>query len=355
MARGGLKKTADNLEAIRRILTNGIWIAIVLVVLATLGWYLTQSRLGEDEGRLTEITDKVIKPVRPPIQWDEVDQALVAALSASRGSARLYAETEVDLWVAGLMERVDNSFLDWYFNYWTQQTLGLLGLWQYGVHYVIKEQPTASEKLTEEIQAEFAQRVLRPQIAERVIERIVNETARRYIDALQSEVDEIPQTYNISKAEWHNHLEDIAITAQGTEGNRQTPLTLKALTVSGAGGVVLLAGQMKALLGKITGKVLAKSSGKAASAMAAKTGGKVAAKAGGKFLGTIVGFGVLAWDIWDHNATRKENRPLLRQSLQDYFSELKVIILDDSEFGIMATFYEFEKKIVSKSKVQQPI
>jgi hypothetical protein len=252
------------------------------------------------------------------------------------------------------MDRVDNSFLDWYFDYWTQQTLGLIGLWQYGVHYVIKEQPTASEKLTEEIQEEFSQRVLRPQIAERVIERIINETARRYLETLQRELSEIPKTYTISKAEWDSHLQGIAITTQGTEGNRQTPLTLKTLAVSGAGGVVLLAGQMKTLLGKVTGKVLAKSSGKAASAMAAKTGGKVAAKAGGKFLGTIVGFGVLAWDVWDHNTTKKENRPILRQSLQDYFKELKVILLDDSEVGIMATFYEFEHNIVSERSNDPP-
>ncbi len=343
MAKKGLQRAADDLESIRKILTNGIWIAIIIIVLAALGWYLAQSRLGENVVKIEEAAEKVTKVVAPEIQWDEVDQEIISALMASRQSARIYAEAEIDLWMAGLMERVDTSFLDWYFGYWTQQSLGLQGLWQYGVHYVIKEQPTASEKLTEEIQEEFSQRVLRPQIAQRVLERIVNETARRYIDTLQQQLDRIPQTYTINKVEWESHLEDIAITARGTEGNRQTPLTLKTLTVTGAGGVLVLAGQMKVLLGKITGKVLAKSSGKAASVMAAKTGGKVAAKFGGKFFGTIVGFGVLAWDIWDHNVTKKENWPLLRQSLQDYFLELKMILLDDSEFGVMAIFLEFEQ------------
>lgn len=354
MAKKGLQRVAEDLEAIRKILTNGVWIAIVLVVLATLGWYLAQSRLVVGDRQDTEPTNKVVKPVRPPIPWAEVDQTLANALITSRQSARFYAEAELDLWIADLMDRVDNSFLDWYFDYWTQQSLGLIGLWQYGVHYVIEEQPTASEKLTEKVQEEFSQRVLRPQIAERVIERIVNETARRYVDTLQKEMADIPKTYSISRNEWHSHLENIAITTQNTEGNRQTPLTLKTLALSGAGGAVLLTAQIQTLIGKITGKVLAKSTGKAASTMATKTGGKVAAKVGGKFLGTIVGFGVLAWDIWDHKTTTKENRPILRQSVFDYFKELKLILLDDPEFGIMATFSEFEQDFVGKKKTSLP-
>ena len=241
MAKRGLQKAAEDLESIRKILTNGIWIAVIVVVLAGLGWYLAQSSHTGNDVRTTGVAEKMTKPVRPRIPWDEVDQALATALVSSRQNARLYAEAELDLWIAGLMDRVDHSFLDWYFDYWTQQTLGLIGLWQYGVHYVIKEQPTASEKLTEKIQEEFSQRVLRPQIAERVIERIINETARRYIETLQLELGEIPKTYTISNAEWHSHLENIAITTQGTEGNRQTSLSLKTLTVSGAGGSVLLA------------------------------------------------------------------------------------------------------------------
>jgi len=250
------------------------------------------------------------------------------------------------------MERVDDSFLDWYFSYWTQQVLGLKGLYQYGVHYVFETQPTASEKLTEEIQEEFSARVLRPQIAQRVLERIIQQTADRYVTNLQESLGDIPAAYGLSQAEWQEYLEDIAITTEQTDGGRQTPLTLKAVTVTGVGGTALLAGQMKVMVSKLGTKVMTKSTGKVASQMAAKTGGKVVAKVGGKFFGVIAGFGVLVWDLWDHSSTKRQNRPLLRESLQDYFQELKTILLDDPDYGIMAIFYQIEQKVVQEHPLE---
>lgn len=342
---------ADFLEAVRRILVNGIWIAIILVILGGVGWFLVGSQLGsENNGSTTaKITEK---PVQPSVNWQKVDSELAVTLQKARENAREYAAQEIDKWIVSMMERVDNSFLDWYFNYWTQQVLGLKGLYQYGVHYVLENQPTASEKLTEEIQAEFTARVLQPQIAQKVLERVIHETAVRYIDELRSELDRIPQTYGISRARWQSYLEDIAITTRAVEGSRETPLTLKAVTVSGGGGAILLAANIKTMLGKVSAKIMAKSSGKLASKMAAKTGGKVVAKVGGKFFGTIAGFGVLVWDIWDHSITEQNNRPQLRQSLVAYFDELKLLLLDDPEFGIMTTFAAFERGVVEQGKKQ---
>jgi hypothetical protein len=128
-------------------------------------------------------------------------------------------------------------------------------------------------------------------------------------------------------------------------------LTLKALTVTGVGSTALLAVHMKTMVGNITGKIITKSSGKVASKMAVKTGGKVAAKVGGKFFGTIAGLGVLVWDVWDHRTVERNNRPLLRQSLQDYFTELKSILLDDPEFGIMAAFHDFERQVAARNAI----
>ncbi|MEJ2691076.1 MAG: hypothetical protein P8130_14270 [Deltaproteobacteria bacterium] len=228
-------------------------------------------------------------------------------------------------------------------------------LWQYGVNHFLKSQPTAAEKLTEEIQEEFSKRVLRPQIAELEFERIVRNTANYYIGQLRSNLDSVPTRYKIPQVDWERYMEGIAITTKGTDGNRETPLTLKALTATTAGGAVFIAGQMNVLIGKLTGKVMAKYAGKAASKVAAKTGGNVAAKVGGKFLGVIVGVGVLVWDIWDHIKTSKENRPILRQAIGDYFKELKDILMNDPESGIMITFDDFEKQILSSLRQNQPL
>lgn len=348
MVKKRLQTTAEVLDSLRRILVNSLWIAIVLIVLAAGGWVIVQSQLDERRADGEGRSAATVKPVRPEIDWRRVDAALAAALQSSRESAREYAAGQLDDWTASMMERVDQSFFDWYFSYWTQQLLGLKGLYQYGVHYVLKSQPTASEKLTEEIQAEFAARVLQPQIAQKTLERIINETASRYVNSLRQNLDDIPSTYSIGRAEWQMYLEDIAITAGAVEGGRQTPLTLKTLTVTGAGGAALLAANMKTAISKAGSKLMANSTGKLASSMAAKTGGKVVAKAGGKFFGAIAGFGVLIWDVWDHRLTEKENRPQLRRSLVDYFQELKLLLLDDPETGIMATFYAFEQQLAAR-------
>ncbi len=350
MVKERLRRTAENLEFTRRILVNTIWIAIILIILAALGWFLMQAQMSGSRLEKDDVPARVIKSAPPVIAWHEVDAAVAATLQKARQEVRMYAEDELDVWIAAMMERVDDSFLEWYFSYWTQQVLGLKGLYQYGVNYVLENQPDASEKLTEEVQAEFSQRVLRPQIAQKIMERIINETVARYIEILRRDLDKIPATYNIGRFAWQEYLEDIALTATSSDGSRQTPLSLKALTVSGVGGTALLAGHIKTMVSGIGAKMATTSSGKMASAMAAKTGSKVAAKIGGKFFGAIAGFGVLVWDVWDHKATEKENRPFLRQSLQEYFSELKYILLDDPDFGIMTTFYAFEQQMAGQPK-----
>jgi hypothetical protein len=350
MSNDGLTKAAKRVESIRKIVTNTIWLIIIVVVLATIGRYFVARDVYNSE----KIERPTEKPIVQTIPWDEVDKTVADAIKETRKSTEMFVEQQLDTWISGLMKRVDDSFLNWYFSYWTQQVLGLEGLWQYGVNYFFKNQPTASEKLTEEIQEEFSKRVLRPQIAELELERIVRETTNHYIAQLRSNLATIPTTYKIPHADWDRYIEGIAITTAGTDGNRETPVTLKALAATGAGGAVLLAGKINLLLGKLTGKVMAKSAGKAASKMAAKTGGKVAAKAGGKFLGAIVGIGVIIWDVWDHNRTKAENRPILRQAMADYFDELKDILMNDPEAGIITTFNDLERQIFSALQSTSP-
>ncbi len=348
MTKNKLQRTAENLENIRKILVNGIWIIIIVIILAGLGWFVSSSTSPNTESGDPAYTKQQVKAVVPEIDWKAVDVSLAEAMQSAGKDARKYAADELDKWVDTLMVRVDESFLNWYFDYWTQQMLGLKGLYQYGVHYVIQSQPSASEKLTEEIQTEFSSRVLRPQIAEKTLERIVQETAQLYLTSLQGKLDTIPQEYGIRSAEWQKYLEDIAITTKDSPDGRKTPLSLKALTLSGTGGAVLLTANMKGLVSRISSKVMAKSSGKVASAMAAKTGGKVVAKVGGKFFGTITGIGVLVWDLWDHNKTQKVNRPQLRQALLEYLTELNLLLLEDPEYGVMAVLYDLEQQVISR-------
>ncbi len=338
-----LTKIAERLEGVRKILLNSIWICIIILILAAVGRYVVMKQ------DIKEPLEPVVreKPVEAPVAWDAVDQAVVAALADARKSAEEFGGDRLDAWLGELMGRVDTDFLDWYFSYWTQQVFGLKALGQMGVHYFFETQPTAAEALTRDIQEEFTKRVLRPQLAELELERIVRETVSHYVACLRSNLEVIPSKYFIPSADWDRYIDGMVLTASNTDADREVPLTLKTVVTAGSGGAVLLTAKMNALVGKLSGKVMAKSAGKAASQMAVKTGGKVAAKAGGKFFGIIVGVGVIAWDVWDHTATKKENWPILRQSLAGYFHSLKDILLNDPEEGMTAAFDDLEKQVAA--------
>lgn len=333
------------LDVVRKFLVSLIWIAVIAVILATVGKYL--SFKGADTRIAAKASEPKYVPVADPIPYDNVDKDIVAALHAARQDAEAFATREIDAWNGQLMQRVDNDFLDWYFGYWNQTKIGLKGLYHEAAHWVFDDHPTASEEITEEIQSEFANRVLRPQIAQLELERIARETMNHYVTSLQQKLQAIPDKYKIPQADWERYLNDIAVLSAGVEGSREVPLSLKTLYASGAGGAVLLASKLNVLIGKIGGKVMAKSAGSAAAQVASKTGAKVAAKAGGKLLGPIIGIGILLWDAWDHNKTKEENMPIMRQNFTDYFVQLKDSLLHDPQAGIMTTISEMEGNMVS--------
>ncbi|WP_028582357.1 hypothetical protein [Desulfogranum japonicum] len=337
-----LTRIATAFEAVRKILFNSILIIIVLLVLAALGRFFVAQNI--EDSRHAVVREK---PVVEPIPWNEVDRAVAEALADARQHAELFAGDQLDRWLELLMKRVDTDFLEWYFSYWTQQVLGMKALGQSGMHYVFENQPTAAEKMTQDIQEEFSQRVLRPQQAELELERIVRETVKQYVARLRQQIEIVPDTFSIPRAEWDRYMNGLVLTVSNTDADRTIPLSLKTVVASGSGGVVVLTSKMKALVTKVSTKVMAKSAGKAASQMAVKTGGKVVAKAGGKFLGIIVGVAVISWDVWDHNTTKRENWPVLRQSLFEYFISLKEIFLNDPEAGMMATFNDLEKQVLN--------
>jgi hypothetical protein len=108
------------------------------------------------------------------------------------------------------------------------------------------------------------------------------------------------------------------------------------------------------VLKNVGAKVTAKLASKAAASIAAKTGAKVIAKVGGEFLGPIVAIGIIIWDVWDHTKTKETGLPVLRQNILDYFNELKIAILSDSEHGILTIIHQLEAQIVESVKKTKP-
>lgn len=345
---GEYDKRSDRLNAwsnLIRSFSKLLWIFVIFIIIAGLG-KLFIFKSGKNVPSRTIIE----KPVLKRIPWESVNLEIKEVLQKSRKIAEGSADQKLDNWIAGLMERVDKDFLEWYFSYWTQQKIGIKGLLAQIWHWVDGDSPTAAEKITEEVQLQFANRVLRPQIAQMELERIINEIMIEYSRFLSGELEGIPEKYNIKKADWDRYLHDVAVLIRSVEGNREISLSLKALVAAGAGGALLMFSSLRPVLSKIGSGISAKLTSKAAAKMATKTGGKVAVRAGGKFVGTVIAVGIIIWDVWDHYNTKKKARPVLKENINDYFLELKRSILRDPEYGIMTVIFRMEGNIVETLK-----
>jgi hypothetical protein len=328
---------SDLLKAFSKFL----WLIVIIIILGVLGkLFVFQS------DKDTKVSEPIKKPVVEKIDWSQVNKEIGNVMKEARKEAETLASAKLDQWIEKNMERVDNDFLDWYFGYWTQQKLGLQSLLAQVWHWVDSDSPTAAEKLTQVVQEEFTNRVIRPQIAQLELERIINETVSHYCTTLKGKLEQIPAEYKIERADWDRYISDISVMVKNVEANRTTPLSLKALVGVTAGGTILLANALRPIIIKIGSKISAKLAARTAGKMAAKTGGKVAAKTGGKFLGTIIAVGIIIWDVWDHYATKKKAMPVLRQNIYDYLKEVKQSILHDPSYGIMTILYGMEKSAV---------
>ena len=345
-----------------------VWSVIGIILIATLGRFLYFKSQDAVSNNPQEITAERVErraevSVPKPIPWHEVDKEIVSTLKKSAEAAEVYAAPAIEELIADLQQRIDDDFLNWYFAYWQQQWMGLkgIGYWIMDrgvVEKVIGEQPDMAERITEDIQEEFAKRVLRPQILQLRVERIAGATVQVYIEALSTNLASIPEKYNIPSADWDRYLNDITLLTGDVEGNREVDISLKTIAVSGLAGSVKVAAMLKPVFTKIGTKMAteaaAEGAGKVAVKVAAKTGAKVSAKvaaaagAVAPFLGPIIGVGVIAWDAWDHHRTEEINRPILRQNLADYLNEIKYSLLYEPETGLLSIIHQLETNVVSE-------
>lgn len=326
-------------------LSKFLWLIVIIIVLAALGKMFV-FKSGKD----TAVREPIKKPVIDKIDWSKINKEIEKVMMAARMKTQEMASAKLDQWIEKNMERVDNDFLEWYFSYWTQQQLGIKALLTQVWHWVDSDSATPAEKITEEVQEEFTNRVIRPQIAQLEIERIVDEIVSTYSSTLKGKLEKIPSEYKITPADWDRYIEDISVMVKNVEANRSTSLPMKALVGITAGGTILMVNSLRPIITRIGARISTKLAAKSAAKMAAKTGGKVAAKTGGKFLGTIIAVGIIIWDVWDHYSTKKKAKPVLRQNILDYLKEVKESILHDPAYGIMTVIYQMEQSVSGNMK-----
>ena len=322
-----------------------IWIVVVIVVIIPLlGKAIIAFSFSATPPKQIEKT-QIVTTI--PVDWDKLIQS---TLQSANQKAYNYAEEELDLWVAEMTTKIDDSFLDWYFGYFNQKKIEYKGFSE----AIISEISTifdkngtspnkkVAEAITKDFQKEFTKRVFRPEIAQLRLERITNQTIRYYLDQLNTIIGEVPTNYQIPEVEWERYLKSIAVTIYDTEGD----ISNSSLKVFTGGGAYLLAKPFLApIVAKVGSQVVAKIAGKAGAKIATKTGGAVVGKMGSVLLDGTVGVGIILWDIWDNNHNAAIEKPILRENLVAYLKELKYFLLRDPETGIMVPIDKIEETI----------
>jgi hypothetical protein len=328
-----------------------VWVIVILVVIFPLigKGFLVNSidKVAQDkQPRQEEII--VVKQTIP--NQDEIERAIAIGVKAARNKAQEFAETELDIWIDKLMTRVDNSFLDWYFDYFNQKkiefTTPFIWLSSSVSHWInsknLPPEQAVAATITEKFQTEFAKRVLRPKIAQLELERITRDTINLYLSELENNLTQIKTSYKIPQGNWERYLGDLAITISDTEGNISN-LSMKLIA---GGSTYLLAKAMLPTVTKIGTKIALSVAGKTGTKIAAKTGGIVAGKLGAQLVDPVVAVGIIIWDVWDYHHTVAVEKPILRAAIFDYFQEIKNSLLTNHQESIMATIYQVENGIL---------
>ncbi len=364
------------LSQLIKSITPIIWTIIILVVVIGILGKISIRNIGAENSSKPEYykQNHTIETVVPSPIPPEVDKELVLALENARTSAEEYASQELNEWIEQLMERVDNDFLNWYFNYFTQLKLGVKGIYidlsSFISNRLNQKNSTSgkqkAEKLTEDFQTEFAFRVLKPEIAQLKLERFTRETIKTYVSELSVQLGGIKSKYNIPQADWEKYIGGISITIFDSTGNSQdlslrllsrgtgyiVALPLTKVTVKLASGLVTKFSEKIAVKG--TTKIATKLSTKAASKVATKVSVPTLSTIGLELVDPLAALGILAWDIWDHYHTVNVEKPIIRQAIIEYLNEMKLGLIYNSQDSIMSAIYRFEEGLINQLEADKP-
>ncbi len=357
------QKTSSSIlqQILRRFRSIAPWLWAIVIVVVLL------PKVGELF--IAKAFEKPLPDRTPPttlttpsatIDWQQTEKLLARSLRDAHQSAEIYAAKKLHAWADGLTERIDTSFLDWYFGYFNQKEIEYKGFFT-GVTANMARwlnpksqapEERIAEVITEDFQTEFAKRVLRPQIAQLQLERITEQTVKHYLNELSLSVNRIPAQQHISKADWQLYLSQISVSAKDANG---TSISLPIKALLGASAYTIAKPIIAPLLPVVGSKVVATLGGKIGAKIAAKSGAVLAGKIGSTFLDATVGVGIILWDIWDVNHTASIEEPILRSSLLDYLETVSDSLLNNPDTSILTVIDHVEEQILQGIKSAKTI
>ncbi|MCR5124629.1 MAG: hypothetical protein K6B43_05485 [Treponema sp.] len=277
-------------------------------------------------------------------------QEISNALDKSYVIAQEYASEELDKWIETMMARLDDGFLDDYFGFFRTKGRELASVWASVKHFFDENSETAEEVLARELEEEICRNVIMPEISQAEIERISRESLDLFLDSFDSELERLQQQYNVPVLDWNRYICDITGLTMDTR-TRSVPIKMKAAFTGLAFASISSVPLLKMIVPRVSQKIAAKTGSKIAGKIAVKAAGKSVAKgaAGAARAIPYVGLGIAVaigiWDIFDYAKTSAEGKRLLKQSLQDYFGEVKAEMLSGSEESVMGSLVLWENDL----------
>lgn len=326
-------------RAVKRLITFISVMTLLFVLLTGLG-VLTFNRDVKP-------VEKSIEHNSVPIKNYELNQEILEAMNISHKAAYNYASKELDKWIAEMLSRADADFMDDYFGFMQTKRREAISLYKSVVHYIDKSKETAEEAAIRELEDELSRKVIKPEISQARINNITKGAIDVYMCALDNELLKIQKSFNCPTPDWNEYISSICNLTLDIE-QKKYPIAFKSVIMSSAG---LTGYAIYPIVKKTATKVSTKLASKTATKAVATTGSAVTAKTTSKALKAIpyVGWGITAaigiWDIMDYAKTSSEGQILLKNSLTEYFNEVKIELLSNSENGIMGCITQWENKI----------
>ena len=266
----------------------------------------------------------------------QINTELLNALDYAHVRAEVRATKKLDSYIDNLMFRVDNDFFDWYFNFfhkkWREDSS--LITWILGEN--VKE---SQEKIFIE---EFSKRVVSKTEAEQKIKQIVDDAAKTYVSVLKHKLDRIGFKYSIPQNQWNEYLDNVTFNLPGTGNSTLAEISavgvyplVKAIAIPSLKKVSILGAE----------KITAVAGAKYATKLGIKGVSETAIGTVAKAADPLVLVGFVLWEVGDHQATVKEQKPALHDSIFETFKEIEDDILYDRNSGIMTTLYDIENSI----------
>lgn len=269
--------------------------------------------------------------------WYEIDQKIAKAVRKASACAEDFAKSELDHWESQLIKRIDQNFLNWYFDFLHQKAteFGVPFAWLvFQLDSVLKILRSQDEKdlsadqiierrMLEEFNQKFSEMVLNQEAGEDLKE-IVQRVGQNFTSALGIQLNQVQARYKVGETDWNYHLEQISKTIYNSGSHKYSlkgsDLTMNLMTVAFA-----------VTTAAVGSKIAVNLATKATSKLVAKGAASVAAKWGTSLLDPAFALGIIAWDIWDYQTNVAKSRPQLRSNLIAYLDELKGSILENAE------------------------